>query len=138
MFSEEIAQQLSNKMYDRFQDIKEKLDVIDYDPSLLSENDEKFIRAFHAAEANGRDIYEFLLYADSPSTINEIYFSPQFFEMIFNDIRNFVKRHKNTLHYPSEAINNPYYLVDKSLSKKLFLPIITKRKKRSKSICIIL
>jgi len=115
-----IAEQLSQKMFERFQDIKHQLNSEEGEIDSLSISDEKFIRAFHAAESNGRSVYEFLLYADSPQTIEEIYFSPQYFEMIFKDIRSFVQRMKKRLNYTSADIKNPYRLVDKSLARKLF------------------
>ena len=125
-----IAKQLSERMFERFQDIKEQLEEDD-DPHSLSIEDEKFILAFHSVEQNGRGVYEFLNYADSPETIEEIYFSLQYFDMTFKDIQGFVRRMQKRLKYSNAVVKNPFRLVDKTLARKLFFnPTTTIKKKR--------
>jgi hypothetical protein len=141
--STEIATALSEKISDRFSHIETKMrehhvaafldnggdsamipDVFDMDAydgsdlSSISPEDELFIRAFHSTERNGKSVYEYLRYADSPEMIEDLFFHPLYFEMMLADIRRFMSQHPTV--YPSEVVKNPYSIVDVRLAKILF------------------
>jgi hypothetical protein len=100
---------LSEKISKNFNEIFPKLNPDDgSDISMLCEKEKQFILAMHAAEYNGRNIYEFVKFLDSPEWVYQFYFWTYngCDVLLLKDIKKFMKTRPDL--YTEEMQNDPY------------------------------